>query len=271
MANAYATLAADGMYCAPTPVTDIIDPDGNKLDAAKPACHQVVDPNVAHAATDAARCPMGDQSAFGECDQGTAEVVHQTVKRPVAGKTGTTEGNRNAALVAMTKQLSIGAIMTDPDWQNNTEHMSHPKVNAAVAATLKEASAGKPVVNFTPPPKEIAFGKRASIPSVTCKSPDTATSILMDAGFQVTTDPDPVTSNCPAGTVARTDPSGQTSRNGLVSLVLSKGPGDAGPDPGQTDGPDPGNGPPPPPIGNPRPTPTKDPRCKKHPWLCPVL
>jgi membrane peptidoglycan carboxypeptidase len=265
LANAYATLANDGVYCVPTPVTDILDFNGNKLDAAKPDCHKVVDPDVAHAATDAARCPLGDQSVFGKCDSGTAPVVKSTVNRPVAGKTGTTEGNRNAALVAMTKQLSIGAIMADPDWAGNPAHMSHPAVNAAVAATLKDASAGKPVVNFTAPTKDIAFGKRTGIPNVKCKSVDDATKALRGVGLQVTVDPDPVASDCPPGSVAKTEPSGDTSRNGIVTLFLSKGPGNAAPDPGQGGGPGPPGGGPGP---GPGPGPTQDPRCKRFPWLC---
>ena len=42
MANAYATVAADGIYCEPLPVVSITDVDGNKLDVANPRCHQAV-------------------------------------------------------------------------------------------------------------------------------------------------------------------------------------------------------------------------------------
>ena len=72
MANAYATLAADGKYCEPTPVQEITDKDGKKLDVANPRCTQAVDPTSPAPPIDAARCPVGDQSAYGKCAGRTA-------------------------------------------------------------------------------------------------------------------------------------------------------------------------------------------------------
>jgi membrane peptidoglycan carboxypeptidase len=244
LANAYATLANDGVYCAPTPVTEIQDFNGNKLSTGQPQCNKVVDPNVARAAVDAARCSMGDQSAFGRCGGSTARVVKNTVNRPVAGKTGTTDGDQNAALVAMTRQLAIGAIEADPDWAQNPARMSHDQVNKSVANTLRDASAGKPAVNFTAPSRDIAFGKRTGIPVVACKSVNEAQGTLRNVGLQVTVDPDPVTSTCPPGSVARTEPSGETSRNGIVTIFLSRGGGNAGSG-GNQGGGGPGSGQPP--------------------------
>jgi membrane peptidoglycan carboxypeptidase len=166
MANAYATLAADGLYCDPLPVVEIRDFNGAKLDAANPRCHQAVDPNVAHAATDAMRCPIGDQSAFGRCDGATAANVRGIVGKPTAGKTGTTDGDQTAALVAMTKQLAVAGIVADPDWAFTTNLRRNlggrdphaDVVNPAVAYTLHDAVAGKPSVNFAAPTASIAFG-----------------------------------------------------------------------------------------------------------------
>src|SRR4029450_1878537 len=62
MANAYATLAGDGMYCDPTPVQEIKTQSGEKLDVGKPHCTRATSEDVARAALDAARCPVGDQS-----------------------------------------------------------------------------------------------------------------------------------------------------------------------------------------------------------------
>jgi membrane peptidoglycan carboxypeptidase len=187
---------------------------------------------------------MGDQSAFGRCGGSTARVVKNTVNRPVAGKTGTTDGDQNAALVAMTRQLAIGAIEADPDWAQNPARMSHDQVNKSVANTLRDASAGKPAVNFTAPSRDIAFGKRTGIPVVACKSVNEAQGTLRDVGLQVTVDPDPVTSTCPPGSVARTEPSGETSRNGIVTIFLSRGGGNAGSG-GNQGGGGPGTGQPP--------------------------
>src|SRR3954453_17274404 len=67
LANAYATLGAGGKYCSPLPVHSITAPTGKAIPVT-PSCKQVVSPDVAAAATDAARCPPGDQSVFGKCD-----------------------------------------------------------------------------------------------------------------------------------------------------------------------------------------------------------
>jgi membrane peptidoglycan carboxypeptidase len=244
MANAYATLGADGLYCEPLPVLEIRDFNGAKLDAASPRCHQAVDPNVSRAAVDAMRCPVGDQSAFGQCDGATAQDIRGTVGKPVAGKTGTTDSNQTAALIAMTKQLSIGGILADPDWAQTSQlvrdvggrDIHAGVVNPAVGRTLHDAMVGKPAINFTAPTRDIAFGKQTGIPGVTCQSVANATKTLQRAGFQVTIDPTPVASNCPAGTVAKTNPSGGLPRGGTVSLVLSKGGGGGNPGNGRGGG-----------------------------------
>ncbi|MEV8512670.1 transglycosylase domain-containing protein [Dactylosporangium sp. NPDC051484] len=159
LANAYATLAADGLYCAPTPVVEIKDLNGHKIDAGDPKCHTVVEPDVARAAVDMARCPVGDQSAFNACPNGgTATGVHGDVGRPVAGKTGTTDSEKSATFVAMTRQLAVAGILTDPDNPQTDRTMSHPVVNNAVAYTLKAALQGQPVVDFTPPSRLRALG-----------------------------------------------------------------------------------------------------------------
>jgi membrane peptidoglycan carboxypeptidase len=166
MANAYATLAADGKYCQPIPVVEIRDFSGHKLDAANPRCQQVVSANVAHAATDAMRCPIGDQSAFGACDGATAANVRGIVGKPIAGKTGTTDANQTATLITMTKQLAVGGILADPDWAQTTQLQRDlggrdphaAVVNLAVARTLRDAMVGKPAINFTAPPTTMAYG-----------------------------------------------------------------------------------------------------------------
>ena len=75
--------------------------------AGKPDCRQVLDTDVARAATDAARCPVGDQSMYGRCDGGTAEKLRAGLGRPVAGKTGSSERNETETVVAFTPQLAV--------------------------------------------------------------------------------------------------------------------------------------------------------------------
>ncbi len=150
LANAYASLAADGRYCEPTPIDGIRDVDGKQLDVGQPKCRQAVPVEVARAALDAARCPLGDQSAYGKCDGATAPEVHRLLGRPVAGKTGTTD-ETTATLVAVTPTLAIAGIAADPDFPSRNASGMHAQVNAAVAETLRDALAGVPPRGFTAP------------------------------------------------------------------------------------------------------------------------
>ena len=111
-----ATVAASGTYCTPLPVLAVTDASGSPVPGVGPDCHQAVDPDLAAAAADAARCPVGQQSAFGMCDGGTAPQVSDTMGgRPVAGKTGSAEDNATETFVGFTPQLVAAGIAADPD------------------------------------------------------------------------------------------------------------------------------------------------------------
>ncbi|GAA5197790.1 transglycosylase domain-containing protein [Rugosimonospora acidiphila] len=158
LANAYAAVGADGRYCDPLPVLSIKDAGGASMAAANPNCRPAVAPDIARAALDAARCPVGEQSAFGRCDGGTAPEVGSIMGgRPIAGKTGSTENNATETFVGVTPQLAAAAIAADPDNPSDLagEGVSS-SVNSAVAHTLNTALTGQPVVNFQPPSAAIA-------------------------------------------------------------------------------------------------------------------
>jgi membrane peptidoglycan carboxypeptidase len=146
----------------------------------------------------------------------------------VAGKTGTTDSEKSAAFVAMTKQLAVGGMLTDPDFPQTNKKMKHPPVNMAVAFTLRDALVGQPTVGFTAPTRKNAFGNLIPIPKVQCASVGAATSRLRGAGFNVSVSSQIVPSSCPPGTVAKTSPSGSTTRGGVVTLILSAGGGPPG-------------------------------------------
>jgi membrane peptidoglycan carboxypeptidase len=160
LANAYATVAADGLYCAPLPVLSITDPQGRSMPAAEPNCHPAVSADVARAAIDAARCPVNQQSAYGRCDGGTAPEVGAAFKtRPVAGKTGSTEDNATETFVGTTPQLAAAGIAADP--QSRADAVGDgvsSSVDMAVANTLLAALAGQPEKPFTAPPPGLAGG-----------------------------------------------------------------------------------------------------------------
>jgi membrane peptidoglycan carboxypeptidase len=160
LANAYATVAAEGMYCAPDPVLSITDSSGNSVSAANPSCKRVLDPDVARAATDAARCPVGQQSAYGKCDGGTGTVAAGILgSRPLAGKTGSSENNQTETFVGFTPQVAAAGIAANPD--DPRDHVGtgvENRVVAAVARTIAAAVAGQPYRDFNPPSTTLAFG-----------------------------------------------------------------------------------------------------------------
>ncbi|GAA3451624.1 transglycosylase domain-containing protein [Dactylosporangium matsuzakiense] len=158
LANAYAAVAAGGVYCEPLPALSITDPDGRRLDAGDPRCRQVVDPDVAAAATDAARCPVGRASAAGRCDGGTAENVSAILAgRPVAGKTGSSENNATETFAGFTPQVAAAGIAVNTDSPNDRVGAGiSGAVNSAVAQTMAAALRGQPVLAFPPPSRRIA-------------------------------------------------------------------------------------------------------------------
>ena len=158
MANAYATLAADGRYCEPSPVLRITGPDGKKLAAGNPQCHQELRPEVARAAVDATRCTTGYKAATGGCGPwSTAPGVYPAVGRPVGGKTGTTDDTRSAWFVGLTPGLTAASFIADPD---NPFHVAGDgnawKPIQTVSGLLRRGLAGTPVRLFTPPSIETA-------------------------------------------------------------------------------------------------------------------
>ncbi|GAA0584707.1 transglycosylase domain-containing protein [Paractinoplanes ferrugineus] len=229
MANAYATLAGDGMYCEPTPIEQITTQAGEKLDVGKPQCTRATSPDVARATLDATRCPVGDSAQLGSCNGATARATRDVVGHPVFGKTGTTDADKTAALIAGTTQLVVAGYLVNPDWQAHRDHMEHSTVNPAVWNTLADYMKGEPKIQFkTPSSRKIAVGDQRSIPGVECLPMSRARSRVDGAGFSVWVG-QPVDSKCPEGTAAGTEPDGRTIKGGVVVINPSNGKGAAKP------------------------------------------
>ncbi len=160
LAEAYATLAADGKHCRPLPVASITDSAGKSVAAAQPQCEQVIDPSIARAAVDAARCPVGQQSAFGRCDGGTgADAGSIFGSRPLAGKTGSSENNQTETFVGFTPQAAAAGIAANPaDANLRVGSAVEDDVVRAVARTLLRAVSNLPVQQFPQPDTGVAFG-----------------------------------------------------------------------------------------------------------------
>jgi penicillin-binding protein 1A len=92
--NAYATLAAGGMY-APPKFIDAVD--GKPVPDEAP--QQVLRPEVAYVTTDMMRSVV---------TEGTAAEIGAKIKAPIAGKTGTSNEARNTWFIGMTPDYVIG-------------------------------------------------------------------------------------------------------------------------------------------------------------------
>jgi membrane peptidoglycan carboxypeptidase len=159
LAGAYATVASGGTYCAPLPVSAVTDGQGHRV-AIGPRCHQALNPDIAAAAADAARCPVGQQSAYHRCDGGTAQQVAAMFGgRPVAGKTGSTEDNTTETFVGFTPTLVAAGTAADPaDPRDHVGSAVESRVVDAVARTLRHAVGGASDRDFPRPTRALAFG-----------------------------------------------------------------------------------------------------------------
>jgi membrane peptidoglycan carboxypeptidase len=151
IANAYATLAGDGMYCAPTPIQSITTRDGKALDIGQPHCTRATTPDVARKALDAARCPVGDHAQLGSCSGATSPGARSAVGHPIFGKTGTTDSDKTAALVVGTRSLVVAGYLVNPDWAGHHDPMDHDVVNPAVWNTMADYMRDRPAEGFPTP------------------------------------------------------------------------------------------------------------------------
>nr|WP_246309029.1 PBP1A family penicillin-binding protein [Paenibacillus frigoriresistens] len=96
MASAFGTIANQGVHQETTAIVRIEDANGQILYEATPKAEPVLDPAVAYVMTNLM------ESVFEE--GGTGNRVASTIKRPIAGKTGTTD--TDAWLVGFTPELA---------------------------------------------------------------------------------------------------------------------------------------------------------------------
>jgi membrane peptidoglycan carboxypeptidase len=238
MANAYATVAARGKRCTPTPLSKLLDRAGKPIPApVQPRCTQAIPADIADAATDAARCPVGEPatSACSLRSGVTARSVGAFTNRPIAGKTGTTDDNNAAWFVGFTPNLAAAAFVANPD--RPSESVPNTKIPIDVfKATMGAALKLAPAKDFVKPTSLRAWGIRVRVPDVDGNSVSRATSRLTSVGFKVRVSQERVPSRYSEGLVARTDPGGgeSASKGGIITIFVSNGKKPADPKPSAT-------------------------------------
>ncbi|GAB3594365.1 transglycosylase domain-containing protein [Angustibacter peucedani] len=249
VAAAYATFAADGVFCSPISITSATTLAGKSISVPKPSCDQAIDDNVARGVTAALEDVI---------KSGTAARAPK-IGRPAAGKTGTANASRATWFTGYTPQMAASVWFGNPDVSKPMKNIDTGEgyygsqiYGATVAAPIwsafmSKALSGMPVEQFGKPNDKIVFGERVTVPGVQGQKIEDATRTLEGAGFSVTVG-SPKASAVPAGYVAEQNPPGGSRVTAGTTITLYPSTGVA-PPPTPTGGPTvgptgPGNNPP---------------------------
>ncbi|NLW59898.1 MAG: PBP1A family penicillin-binding protein [Firmicutes bacterium] len=140
--QAYLPMANGGKAVPLHTVQRIYNTEGKMIWERKPRPRQVIDERLAFLITSVLQDATGPN--------GTAASVQATLQRPVAGKTGTSQGNRDAWFVGFTPDLA--AVVYVGDDQNKPLPAGGGSLAAPLwAAFMQKALAATPVRDFTIP------------------------------------------------------------------------------------------------------------------------
>jgi membrane peptidoglycan carboxypeptidase len=226
-ANAYATMAAHGLYCAPMAITRVTDRSGHAIWSPAPDCDQAVDPGLADTVTTILHGVLTQPgaTAFGVGQPG----------RPAAAKTGTADANAASDFAGYVPQLAGAVWVGNPRRPHNSLNgvsiggQRYKQVFGATIAgpiwrdTFEAALKDVPVLPLPKPDPKFVHGLLIPVPDVSGLSVATAKAALTQAGFQVVVNPKQVGSDLPAGTVARTSPTGQAPPGSVITIFVSNG------------------------------------------------
>ena len=159
MAAAYATVAAQGMYCTPYVITGVTDLGGKQYKGQQQTCKQVLSGNTANELTSMLQGVLTQQGA-------TADGLGLAGGRPAAGKTGTTDSSVATWFDGYTPQLAAAVWTGFVNGGGKGESMSNISVGgqyyggeifgATISAPIWQqamngALANQPVLTFNPP------------------------------------------------------------------------------------------------------------------------
>ncbi len=254
LANVGATLASDGQWCQPTPIDTLTDSNGNVVQLKAQPCVQAVNPDLAHALTQAMQDDMRRQGQTAGHYTGTAAAAAQAAgwTRTAASKTGTTQDYKSSAFLGYTPYYS-GAVLTwdysnhpqsicvdaktnlltgscsTPQAQSqtndkSTKGMGGGSVPAATwFAAMTPLHAGLPESEFPPTTSQYVEGApNSQVPNVVGMDITTAIQQLKTAGFQFNSTID-TTSGAGANVVTGEDPQYTALPGSTIQLKVSAG------------------------------------------------
>ncbi len=142
--GAYCTLAAGGMKTDPMLVVKIVDKNGKVIEENRPQKHRVIPDSTAYIVTDMLSGVLQPG--------GTASSLSGIIKRPAAGKTGTTQNYRDAWFIGYTSEL-VGGVYIGYDNPNKSVGIPGGKIAGPIWADfMAQALRNRPPLDFPVPP-----------------------------------------------------------------------------------------------------------------------
>ncbi|GHH44253.1 transglycosylase domain-containing protein [Lentzea cavernae] len=230
LANVAATIMSGGVWCKPTPIRRVVDRNGRQVDLARPPCEQAVPEPLANALA----VGLSEDSRTGSSANAALKAGW---KRPMMGKTGTTEEYKSAAYVGATpdyagavqvfndstspKGICIGAGPPRLCAQGNIYGGTVPA--ATWFETMVKVHADLPEKPLPEVEDRYRHGDaQMKVPEVVGSGVDKASAVLQQAGYQVTSVS--VSAPQPRGAVVAQSVRGLAVRGTKVTLSVSAGP-----------------------------------------------
>jgi membrane peptidoglycan carboxypeptidase len=278
LANAYATLAAGGTRCAPTPVDAVLDragepltgPDGAPLLPTDRCVPEVVAPGLAHTLTSALRKDV-EPGYPGQTGRRAYVPGHQ-----IAGKTGTTQDNYSVTFVGYTPQIAASVMVYDPVENRDVGGFGGGKAATIWHDALAPILSAREPVPFPPADPGYVAGTLQTLPGgCVGSSAERCRSLLGSAGLHAALVR--VNSGRPPGVVLAVDPRPGTvvDADSPVTVQVSNGswwapPPPPEPDPVPVPEPAPAPSPEPAPAPSPEPAPAPSPSPEPAPEPTPA-
>lgn len=219
MASAYGTFATNGVHVDPHVIAKIEDRHGNVLYEADGAGEQALDPAIAARMVEAMQ---------GVIDHGTGTAA-RLPGWPVAGKTGTTQNNRDVWFVGYTPVMSTAVWVGHPSENVSLGGLSSSGTAAPLWRDfMSQALQGVEPRPFPQPESRVITAESqgsVTVPTVRGEPEETASGRLTTAGLVARTIPTPH-ATVPAGTVVwqSPDPGSTAAFGSSVRLGVSTGP-----------------------------------------------
>jgi membrane peptidoglycan carboxypeptidase len=230
LANVGATLMSGGVWCPPTPLVEVLDRNGKKVNYSEQPCEQAVSEPLANTLV----------TGMSKDDtEGTAATAARQFgwTRPMLGKTGTTQQYKSAGFVGATPQLA-GAVLTFNDGRTpegicdstpprlcgvDGGNIYGGKVPARTWFDAMTQIHGDAQVKPLPPvdKRYVDGGPNSQVPDVVGLSENDATARLRQAGYKV--DIREINSAQQKGTVVSQSPRGSALPHETITLRVSTG------------------------------------------------